>query len=1085
MLRIIPSGNSAAVRSYYASALRREDYYTAGQEIPGVWHGRGAGYLGLKGEVTSDQFGALVENRDPATGNRLTPRMRADRLCGWDMNFHSVKSLSLLQALTGDQELVRVFREAVVETMADIEGMAATRVRCGGQYEDRLTGNICWSNFVHFTARPVGGIPDPHLHAHAFVQNLTFDSEEGKWKALKIHKMKTEAPFLESLFHSRLSRKVADLGYTIKRTRNGWEIAGLPDEMLGRFSRRTAEIDALAAAKGITDAKRKDALGARTRAGKRKGLGQDELIAAWNSRLHDDERQTISRISARNAFPAGYAAVSASDALAYAEGKCFERASVAKRSAVLTAALRFGVGHLLVGDIEREMQKRGYFDRNVGGDLLCTRASLMIEEAELIARVRKGRATLAPMQEARLRFQRDFLSREQKEAVGHVLKSNDQVIALRGVAGSGKTTLMQEVREQIEATGLRVFAFAPSASASRGVLRQEGFREADTVARLLVDEKIQQQTKGQVIFVDEAGLLGIRDLARIMEIAGEDTRVILCGDTRQHAPIARGDSMRLLENFAGLPIASIRQIRRQEKMGYREAVKALSEGNTEKGFRILEKIGAITEIEDDQLRYRQLAKEYFRCIDQTGAPPLVVSPTHAEARAVTSAIRAELSEQGKLGEARIFPQYRPLQWDEAEKSRPENYEKGLLLQFHQNAAGIKRGSILPVVETDGEKNVWLGLPNGSRVGLDWKTTDRFQVFSKADIEMAKGDLIKITRNGSSLNGMRMFSGTVLKVKEIGKNGELTLDNGVKLSADHGHIDHGYCQTSHSSQGKTVREIFVAQSSSSFLAASKEGFYVGCSRGKENIRIFTDDRIELQRAIGNSSQRMSALELGGIDKEVFMSEGLDGLGWVKRVAAERARHHEPGSHVEKLAASRRIDPMKKPQSVDFRNYIQMRRANVEVDGKSRSKGYGHSGLNTGLKGTTQDKRPEAGKSPQNKVSNDQKKNSEVVTKMKPANQVAGKNAAQPKPRLGAEISKRMETSKQRLKQKLSESLPSKSVKSPERKKVGVGNTKVNANALNGPAAKKIQVDKAVKAQRNHVPQKAASKAPTKSPTVTRK
>jgi molybdopterin-guanine dinucleotide biosynthesis protein len=67
---------------------------------------------------------------------------------------------------------------------------------------------------------------------------------------------------------------------------------------------------------------------------------------------------------------------------------------------------------------------------------------------------------------------------------------------LLGGAGTGKTTLMQQAVAAIEAGGHKVFTFAPSAEASRKVLRDEGFSSATTVAELLVNTKLQAETKG-------------------------------------------------------------------------------------------------------------------------------------------------------------------------------------------------------------------------------------------------------------------------------------------------------------------------------------------------------------------------------------------------------------------------------------------------------------------------------------------------------------------------------------------------------------------------------------------------------------
>src|SRR5208282_5854316 len=118
-------------------------------------------------------FAALVENRHPGTGERLTARTNSERVVGYDLNFHAPKSLSVLHAFTGDEDILNAFRSAVAETMAEIEEKTRTRVRQKGAQQNRVTGNFAWAEFVHFTARPVKGIPDPLLHVHCFTFNAT------------------------------------------------------------------------------------------------------------------------------------------------------------------------------------------------------------------------------------------------------------------------------------------------------------------------------------------------------------------------------------------------------------------------------------------------------------------------------------------------------------------------------------------------------------------------------------------------------------------------------------------------------------------------------------------------------------------------------------------------------------------------------------------------------------------------------------------------------------------------------------------------------------------------------------------------
>ena len=175
------------------------------------------------------------------------------------------KSVSLLYAMSGDQDIMEAFRGAVDETMREIETEMKTRVRRDRQDTDRTTGNMVWAEFIHTTSRPVEGMPDPQLHAHVFVFNATWDEEETRWKAGQFEELKRDAPYFQAAFRVRLANKLQDLGFGVERKRDDFEIAGIPADIMKRFSRRTALIEKVAAERGITDPDRKAELGAETR----------------------------------------------------------------------------------------------------------------------------------------------------------------------------------------------------------------------------------------------------------------------------------------------------------------------------------------------------------------------------------------------------------------------------------------------------------------------------------------------------------------------------------------------------------------------------------------------------------------------------------------------------------------------------------------------------------------------------------------------------------------------------------------------------------------------------------------------------
>ena len=382
MLRIQQQTSSKAARSYYRG--RGEYYLGISQELPATWGGKGAALLGLAGEVSRAEFDALCDNRTP-DGGRLTARDRAGRTVGYDFNFHCPKSLSLLFCLNGDAAILTAFRLALAATLEEMEQAMQTRVRKAGAMADRVTGNMLWSEHIHLTARPVEGVPDPHLHAHAFVFNATFDPVETQWKASKIADIYRDAPYYQAVFHAHLAKSLADRSYPIERTKTGWEIAGL-SELLPKFSRRTEQVERVAAERGITDPAKRDRLGAETRGRKRDDLSMAELRRLWLARLDDGERAALASIAPAAAPGRGgvrFPALPVDLAVAGAIRHCFAQGrTVVPETHLLAAALAAEPGSHTAQDIRRCLPAHGIVNRSEDGRRFCSRRDPHEVEAE-------------------------------------------------------------------------------------------------------------------------------------------------------------------------------------------------------------------------------------------------------------------------------------------------------------------------------------------------------------------------------------------------------------------------------------------------------------------------------------------------------------------------------------------------------------------------------------------------------------------------------------------------------------------------------------------------------------------------------
>jgi conjugative relaxase-like TrwC/TraI family protein len=845
MLRITQQSNSKEAKRYYASA----DYYSEGQEVIGSWGGMAAKMLGLQGVVDKQSFDLLCDNLDPSTGKPLTVRTRTNRTVGYDFTFSVPKSLSLLYAMTGDPELLEAFRTAINDTMRDIEAEMKTRVRKAGKDAERTTGNMVWAEFIHTTSRPVDGVPCCQLHAHLFVANATWDQEEHQWKAIQCRDIKRDAPYFQAAFRVRLANRLQELCFGIERKRDDFEIAGIPATAISKFARRTDEIERIASERGITDPKRKAELGAETREQKKPALTWEELRQEWNSRLTDDERDALAKTHRRDVayeLPAG----KEREAVDYALAHVFVREAVVPERKLLTEALKRGIGSVTVEGTKRELAGRPLVRGDKNGQELVTTEAVLAEDERIVAFGREGRGRYRPLGDARRPTSRQWLNDSQKAAVRHVLGSRDRVTLIRGAAGTGKTTLMQEAVEKLEESGKRVTVLAPSVKASVDVLRGEGFAEADTVARFLVDSNMQMKARGQIIWVDEAGLLGTKDMARLFDLAGTlNARIVLSGDRRQHRGVARGEPLKLLEEKAGLPVAEVTEIIRQSG-DYRQAVTMLSKGQTAEAFAVLDKLGWIRQVSDAE-RYQHLAAAYLTATKEkeaNGKPStaLVVCPTHAESARIASTIRESLKVDGKLGEERSFTVWVPANLTNAQKSDATNFDAGDMVEFTQNVPGHEKGS--RVIVKEGTK-------------LPRQFADRFAVYRPVKMTLAVGDRIRITAGGKTKDGRhRLNNGTLLTLTGFTRQGDLVVDHGWVIAKQWGHLDQGYVVTSHASQGSTVDKVFIGQSSESFPASNRRQFYVSVSRAKRQAVVFTDQKTELLRSIDRPDEPTSAIEL---------------------------------------------------------------------------------------------------------------------------------------------------------------------------------------------------------------------------------
>ncbi|MEO1033391.1 MAG: MobF family relaxase [Bacteroidota bacterium] len=873
MIRMFLSQTSGHAKNYFRDALSKADYYINDQELNGTFNGRIAKRLGLEGKfVNKDSFEKLCDNINPKDGGSLTPRTVKDRRVGYDISFHCPKSVSIFHALSDDDTALNIFQSSVHETMKEMESDMQTRIRVQNQYDDRNTGALLWTDFIHQTARPVrDNLPDPHLHCHCFTFNVTYDEVEEKFKAGQFHNIKRDMPYYQARFHKRMADKFADKGYEIRKTKNGFELAVIPQAAIDYFSKRTNLIGQVAKEEGITDPKKLDELGARTREKKQSNLSMQELQDEWRDAMKrsgiDETTSSEVKTTDRN--------LTAEKSIDNSIEHVFSRASVKRERQILAEGYKYSIDNhnISLSDIDQALKNdQRVFEIQSGSQTLCTTALVLKEERKMVQLAMDGIGKVRPFDyDYKPNKQIRTLGIEQQNAIVHILTSQDRLTMIKGGAGTGKTTLIKHTIKEIEKTDKEVLLLAPTSSAAHDVLKKEGFDHTHTVARFLKDKTLQEQSKEQILWVDEAGMLGTKDMADLLDIVHKNkSRIVLSGDPRQHSAVDRGDAMRILKTVGHIPQASLETIYRQKESQYKNAVSEISKGNIATGFQQLDKMGSIKEINYKDIS-QTLVGNYLKIMDDKKSA-LVISPTREQSRTLNTAIRDALQIKGTVKKRDIaITVLDNLYMTEAQKKDPREYKKGDVIQTNQHMQGIKRGDRLTVQSTKGN-TVTLRALNGDIKKLPINHPERFDVYRKRDLYLSNGDEMRVTKNSFDSNGKRLNNGTVLTITRINKKHGITAvkkskntETEFNLDFDFGNWDYAYCSTSHSAQGKTVDHVLINQPSVTFPASNQKQFYVSASRAREEVTIYTDDKESLLTQIQKSGDRLGATELTrGID-----------------------------------------------------------------------------------------------------------------------------------------------------------------------------------------------------------------------------
>lgn len=606
---------------YYLD-LANVEYFHDGGEPPGRWIGRGASALGLNGVADKEAVKNLAMGLSPDGAKKLIQIGKGkNHQAGWDLTFSAPKSVSVAWAVADEDLRLKIQQchdQAVQRVLEFLENeVLFSRVGKGGK--ELVNADMVAVTFQHGSSRA----NDPQLHTHALIMNVAVSG--GKTRTIlskPLYQMKMTAG---ALYRSELSYRLQqETGLRVQADGFAFKLKEVGQGVVDLFSKRRQQIETVLASNGQSSAAAAQRATLETRL-KKDSLSRAELFPQWQKEaapfgltewsLNHSRTGSLKPVNTYKLVESSFRKL------------CNEQSTFTKNDLLRETALLGQVSGVSIDTVSRNVNnfiKRDPELVPVAQDRFTSKSNLKLE-SELLALAtsetsrssRKHVVDISIVEKHQI--QNSKLTWEQQSAISHMTMAPGEVTCVEGLAGVGKTTAMKTAAEIWGAAGYSVLGACVSGKAARELSQnagissftiaklKQGFEKslANTLwhygkqlgrAALKLPTQRQQAlpklTDKTVLILDEAGMIGTRDLHEILKEATKaGSKVVLIGDPKQLQPIDRGTPFRsLLQRLGGV---SITEIRRQKDAFDRQVVKDLYDGNARDALQSLKDRGRL------------------------------------------------------------------------------------------------------------------------------------------------------------------------------------------------------------------------------------------------------------------------------------------------------------------------------------------------------------------------------------------------------------------------------------------------------------------------------------------------------------
>ncbi len=933
MLSVANVRSAGGAANYFAN----DNYYTkADADRSGIWVGKGAERLGLSGTVDAKAFEAILRGELP-NGELIGHKGQYHR-AGTDLTFSVPKSWSLLALVGKDQRIIDAYRSAVVETLQWAEKNAAQyRTEEGGKERLHASDDLTVALFQHDTNRN----QEPNLHFHAVVANMTQD-KDGKWRALRNDKLWQHNTLLNAMTMARFRIEAEKLGYRIGEfgKHGNFEAKGIDRNAVMAFSTRRQEVLEARRGGGL-DAGLVATLA--TRQAKQSDVDRDALMSQWEGQAWDhgldlesmvrdaklrsheltvaaakranDRPSLLARGKAMIASLAERMGVKEGDplipqrlhmksreeiatahAVASAVRHLSEREAAFTATDLAKAALDFGLPTTMKSVEKRigQLAQQGALLRGRGAQKgwLSTSEALALE-TRMLAEIVKGNGavrpildseTAGPYLQASAAINYGMKLNTGQEAAGRlILSSTNRVVAVQGVAGAGKSSVLRPLNQLVEEHGKRVIGLGVQNTLVRMLEKDTGIPSMTLHRFFGQNRKLLDGSAGKaeiaaaredyrdtVLVLDEASMVSTRDQDRLIRIANllRVDRLVLMGDEKQLGAVEAGKPFALAQR-AGTETALMDYNLRARSDTLKRAQKAAQPGKTSNALEHLK--DHIVEVQENSAI---VAAERWLSLPPAERERTSIFAAGRRLRTeINEAVQTGLAANGEIGPARTrLSVLSRVNATREELRYARNYQPGMVLEAanRQSRHGLGRGSHEVIAVDIGKGVVTLRDERGRlRRFVPSKLSARgsdqaLQLFEKRNLDLYTGDAIRWTASDHQRGLINADRATVTAIDKGGVTATSSSGMEHRLKPNDPmlkRIDLAYALNAHMAQGLTADKGIAVLDSRERRLLSQRNFLVTITRLRDELTLIVDNRDKVGRGIStNLGEKTSAAEV---------------------------------------------------------------------------------------------------------------------------------------------------------------------------------------------------------------------------------